>query len=207
MSTKNQTEETELTSEDQIQQKKIFRKIVWPFAIAETLVWAAYYYSFPALLPIWEVDLGFSKTALTGAFTLSLIVSAVAAPIVGRLIDYGYGKIVFAGGAAFASILLILLSQVTEIWQFYAIWFAIGIAMAGSLYEACFAIITYSMGGNAKRAITIVTLAAGFAGTVSFPSAHFLSELFDWRITLICFAAISSPMIFCIAGPLSVNIF
>ena len=190
MSTKNQTEETEPTSEDQIQQKKIFRKIVWPFAIAETLVWAAYYYSFPALLPIWEIDLGFSKTALTGAFTLSLIVSAVAAPIVGRLIDYGYGKVVFAGGAAFASILLILLSQVTEIWQFYAIWFAIGIAMAGSLYEACFAIITYSMGGNAKRAITIVTLAAGFAGTVSFPSAHFLSELFDWRITLICFAAV-----------------
>ena len=190
MSTKNQNEETEPTSEDQIQQKKIFRKIVWPFAIAETLVWAAYYYSFPALLPIWEADLGFSKTALTGAFTLSLIVSAVAAPIVGRLIDYGYGKVVFAGGAAFASILLILLSQVTEIWQFYAIWFAIGIAMACSLYEACFAIITYSMGGNAKRAITIVTLAAGFAGTVSFPSAHFLSELFDWRITLICFAAV-----------------
>ena len=190
MSPKNQTEEIEQTSEDQIQQKKIFRKIVWPFAIAETLVWAAYYYSFPALLPTWEADLGFSKTALTGAFTLALIVSAVTAPIVGRLIDFGYGKVVFAGGAAAAATLLILLSQVTEIWQFYAIWFGIGIAMAGSLYEACFAIITYSMGERAKRAITIVTLAAGFAGTVSFPSAHLLTQLFDWRITVICFAVV-----------------
>ena len=190
MSSKNQTEEIEQTSENQIQQKKIFRKIVWPFAIAETLVWAAYYYSFPALLPTWEADLGFSKTALTGAFTLALIVSAVTAPIVGRLIDFGYGKVVFAGGAAAAAALLILLSQVTEIWQFYAIWFGIGIAMAGSLYEACFAIITYSMGEKAKRAITIVTLAAGFAGTVSFPSAHLLTQLFDWRITVICFAVV-----------------
>ena len=190
MSPKNQTEEIEQTSEDQIQQKKIFRKIVWPFAIAETLVWAAYYYSFPALLQTWEADLGFSKTALTGAFTLALIVSAVTAPIVGRLIDFGYGKVVFAGGAAAAAALLILLSQVTEIWQFYAIWFGIGIAMAGSLYEACFAIITYSMGEKAKRAITIVTLAAGFAGTVSFPSAHLLTQLFDWRITVICFAVV-----------------
>ena len=190
MSPKNQTEEIEQTSEDQIQQKKIFRKIVWPFAIAETLVWAAYYYSFPALLPTWEADLGFSKTALTGAFTLALIVSAVTAPIVGRLIDFGYGKVIFAGGAAAAATLLILLSQVTEIWQFYAIWFGIGIAMAGSLYEACFAIITYSMGERAKRAITIVTLVAGFAGTVSFPSAHLLTQLFDWRITVICFAVV-----------------
>ena len=96
MSSKNQTKEIEQTSEDQIQQKKIFRKIVWPFAIAETLVWAAYYYSFPALLPTWEADLGFSKTALTGAFTLALIVSAVTAPIVGRLIDFGYGKVIFS---------------------------------------------------------------------------------------------------------------
>jgi hypothetical protein len=25
-----------------------FRRIVWPFAIAEALVWASFYYSFPA---------------------------------------------------------------------------------------------------------------------------------------------------------------
>ena len=175
---------------DELQKKKIFRRIVWPFAIAETLVWAAYYYSFPALLPAWEADLGFSKTTLTGAFTISLIVSAVFAPLVGRLIDYGYGKSVFVGGASFAAILLILLSQSTEIWEFYVLWFGLGIAMAGSLYESCFAILTYSMGDRAKRAITIVTLAAGFAGTVSFPSAHFITQLYDWRITLICFAVV-----------------
>ena len=169
---------------------KPFRRIVWPFAIAETLVWACYYYSFPALLQEWEADLGFSKTTLTGAFTLSLIVAAVLAPMAGRQIDHGRGRIVFAGGAVLAASCLLLLSQVTEIWQFYAVWIGIGVGMAGSLYEPCFAILTYSMGNHARRAIILVTLAAGFAGTVSFPSAHVLTGLFGWRGTVIVFAVV-----------------
>ena len=48
-----------------------FRRIVWPLAVAETLVWAALYYSFPALLLEWERNLGWSKTELAGALTLA----------------------------------------------------------------------------------------------------------------------------------------
>jgi MFS family permease len=167
-----------------------FGPIVWPFAIAETLVWACYYYSFPALLPTWEADLGFSKTTLTGAFTLSLIVSAVLAPMAGRQIDHGRGRLVFAGGAILSAVMLLLLSRVTEVWEFYAVWVFIGIGMAGSLYEPCFAILTHSMGTQARRAIVLVTLAAGFAGTVSFPSAHILTGLMGWRGTVVVFAAV-----------------
>ena len=83
--------------------------------------------------------------------------------------------------------MLLLLSEVTEVWQFYAVWFGLGIAMSGSIYEACFAIITHSLGGNAKRAITIVTLIAGFSGTISFSSSHFLIENFGWCWAIIVF--------------------
>ena len=176
--------------------KRNFGRIVFPFALVETLVWAGYFYSFPAFLPIWEEELGFSKANLTGTFTLALVVSAVLSPAVGRLIDKGYGRAVFAGGAALASAMLCLLSQATEIWQFYAIWFVIGVAMSGSLYDACFAIVTYSLGPDARRAITLITLAAGFAGTVSFPSAYFLTEFFGWRIAILIFSA--TIAMFCI---------
>ena len=40
-----------------------YRRVVLPFAIAEPLVWATYFYSFPAFLPTWEQDLGFSKAS------------------------------------------------------------------------------------------------------------------------------------------------
>ena len=60
--------------------QKTFFKIVGSFAVAETLVWAAYYYSFAAFFPTWEAELKFSKPVLTGAFTMALVVAAFAAP-------------------------------------------------------------------------------------------------------------------------------
>jgi cyanate permease len=46
----------------------------------------------------------------------------------------------------------------------------------------------------------LITLAAGFAGTVSFPSAYFLTEFFGWRVAILIFAAtvafICLPLIF-----------
>lgn len=164
-----------------------FRRIVWPLAIAETIVWAAMYYSFPALLLEWEKDLGWSKTELTGAFTISLLVSAAASPIAGRIIDRGYGRHLLTGSTCLGAALLLLLSQVTELWQFYAVWLLLGIAMAGCLYDACFAVLTLTMGERAKRSITLVTLVAGFAGTVSFPSANGLAAVIGWRGALIVF--------------------
>jgi MFS family permease len=165
-----------------------FRRIVWPLAVAETVVWAAMYYSFPALLPAWERDLGWSKTELSGAFTLALVFSAALAPVAGRLIDHGYGRQVFAGGALLGAVMLVLLSQVTALWQFYAVWLGLGVAMSSSLYEACFALLTRAMGAEAKRAITLVTLVAGFAGTLSFPSAHGLASAAGWRVAVLVFA-------------------
>ncbi|MGI9493488.1 MAG: MFS transporter [Geminicoccaceae bacterium] len=165
-----------------------FHKIVWPLAVAETIVWAAYYYSFPALILIWERDLGWSKTEISGAFTLALLVSALMAPLVGRLIDRGFAERVFAGGAALAALLLVALSGVTTLWQFYLVWLGLGITMAATLYEACFTVLTAALGENAKRGITTVALVAGFAGTVSFPSANLLSNWLGWRFAVLIFA-------------------
>ena len=176
-----------------------FRRIVWPLAIAETIVWAAMFYSFPALLLVWERDLGWSKTELSGAFTLSLVVSAVLAPAVGRLIDHGLGRFVFTGSALLGAALLVLLSRVTELWQFYLVWLGLGVAMGGALYEPCFAVLTRAMGARAKRAITLVTLVAGFAGTVSFPSAYVLVGIAGWRGAILTFAVavafVAAPLI------------
>jgi MFS family permease len=176
-----------------------FRQIVWPLAIAETIVWAAMFYSFPALILVWERDLGWSKTELSGAFTLSLVAAAVLAPVVGRLIDHGFGRFVLTGCTLAGAVLLVLLSTVTELWQFYVIWLGLGIAMSGTLYEACFAVLTRTMGPRAKRAITLVTLIAGFAGTVSFPSAYVLVGFVGWRGAVVVFAVvvafIAAPLI------------
>ena len=166
-----------------------FHSIVWPLALAETIVWAAMYYSFPALLPAWESDLGWSKTELSIAFTLSLVVSASLAPVAGRLIDRGFAREIFTGGAVLGGALLALLATVNELWQFYCIWIGLGVAMSSTLYEACFAVLVRATGDHARRAITIVSIVAGLAGTVSFPSAHVVSGAFGWRGAVLVFGA------------------
>lgn len=167
-----------------------FRRVVWPLAIAQTLIWAAMYYSFAALLLTWERDLDWSKAELSGAFTGAIVVSALLAPVVGRIIDCGYGTQIFTGSVMLGALGLILLSGVTAIWHFYVAYLILGVAMAGALYEACFAILTKTMGTRSKQAITIVALVAGFAGTLSFPGNHLLVSLVGWRSTMLILAAI-----------------
>ena len=72
--------------------------------------------------------------------------------------------VVVAGSAAAGAVLLLVLTQVTQLWQCYAVWTAIGLVMAGCLYEPCFALLTRTMGLRARRAITAVSLVAGLAG-------------------------------------------
>ena len=161
-----------------------------PLAVAETLVWAAFYYSFPAFLTAWEAELGWGRAEISGAFTGALILTGLLAPRVGRLIDRGLGETAFPrrhrgrGGAAGGA------DPVTELWQFWAIWLALGAVNAACLYEATFAIITTTIGGAARSAITQVTLVAGFAGSVSFPAAWALDRALGWRGALLVFAAV-----------------
>lgn len=168
-------------------------------ALAQTLIWACLYYSFPGLLLHWEQDLGWSRADLTAAITLAVLMSAMVSPWCGRLIDAGKGPIMMTASAIAGGLLLITLSLVDALWQFYLLWGLIGICMGGGLYEPCFAMITRTRGVEAKRAIIFVTLVAGFASAISFPLANMLASNGGWRLAVTVFGLISivgvSPLI------------
>lgn len=54
-----------------------------------------------------------------------------------------------------------------------------------------FAYLTRIFGPERRRAITLVTLAAGLAGTVSFLGFYWLTELLDWRAAVRIAAAVA----------------
>lgn len=163
---------------------------MWALAVAETIVWAGMFYLFAALISQWEDDLGWSKTNLAVGLTACLLVSAIASPFVGGLIDKGQGRTILSGGALLGGILLALLTGINHQWQFILIWAMLGVASACCFYEPCFAYITHTRRDKAKGAITLVTLVAGFAGTVAFPVSNFLSEFFHWRVAVGFFSAL-----------------
>lgn len=174
--------------------------IVWPLAIAQTVVWAGTFYLFPAVLPFLETETGWSRSELTLAFTLSLLVSALFSPLSGRLIDGEHGLKVISGGALLSSVSLIILALTGSLWQFYLVWLVIGAAMAFSLYEPCFSILTHHLGATAKPWITRITLVAGLAGTLSFPTVNALADWGGWRAAVVAYAI----AIFLIVLPLTV---
>lgn len=159
-------------------------------AIAETLIWCGTFYAFPALFVRFEAEFGWSKPAITGALTVAIVASALVSPLFGRLIDRGLGPNVLTGNILLGGLMMLTLSQVQTLWQFYLVWALIGIAMGGSLYEPTFAFMTRAIGRTATRAITLVTLLAGFAGTLSFPLGHYVSELSSWRAASLTYAAL-----------------
>ena len=173
---------------------------IWYLAIAETLVWAGMFYSFPALILQWENDLGWSKTEISATFTTALIVSALTAPLAGRLIDLGYGRTLLTASAFFGGLAVASLSWVESYWTFFGLWLVIGFMMAGCLYEPCFAFVTRTRGMEAKKSITMITLVAGFAGSVSFPTANIVAEGYGWRGSTATFAF----LIIAVAVPLFV---
>ena len=157
-------------------------------AVAQTILWAGLYYLFPALFARWELNLGFSKTAIASAFTSALIISSLLAPLVGNLIDKGHGQKILIGSSILGAAGLIVLSFSSEFWVFFLTWSVIGIALSGCLYEPCFAYVTKVRGTKAKDAIIFITLIAGFAGTVSFPVANIFADFINWQASARLFA-------------------
>lgn len=169
-------------------------------AVGQTIGYAGLYYVFGALLLAWETGLTWGKEWLTFAFMAAVLTGAGAAPVGGRLIDRGLGRWVLSGGMAMGALGLVALGFVDSYAGFFLCWLVIGAAQGASLYEPCFAFVTRTTGDAATRNITLITLVAGFASTLAFPSGAFLAEAVGWRDAVWIFSAavglIGVPMLY-----------
>jgi predicted MFS family arabinose efflux permease len=141
-------------------------------------------------LPSMQRSLGWSKTELTGAFSIALAVSALAAFPVGRWLDRHSPRPLMTSGSAGAALLVVAWSQVHDLLVFYLVWIGIGLAMACVLYEAAFTVVTKWYRERRRQALTAVTLFGGFASFVFSPLSNWLIDEQGWRNALITLAVI-----------------
>lgn len=164
--------------------------IVAVLAVTETVSWGILYYAFAVFLAPMQHALGWSKTELTGAFSLALATSALAAFPVGRWLDRHSPRPLMTLGSLAAALLVLAWSQVHDLLLFYLVWVGIGLAMACVLYEAAFTVIIKWFRERRRRALTAVTLVGGWASFVFSPLANWLIEAQGWRDALITLAVI-----------------
>jgi predicted MFS family arabinose efflux permease len=155
--------------------------VVWALSVTQIVSWGSLYYAIAVLITPIEQELGWSRDAIVGAYSLSLIFAGLGALPVGMLIDRFGGRPVMASGSAVAAGLLLLLGQTDSVSHFYLVWIGLGLTMAALLYEPAFAVITAAFGADARRGITVLTLAGGFASTVFWPLTQALVSGLGWR--------------------------
>ncbi len=157
--------------------------------ITQTLAWGSTYY-LPAVFadPV-SAELHLPRAWFFGIFSGALLLSGVLGPWAGRLIDRRGGRDVLAATNLVFAAGLTLLSLANGVIGLTMAWVVIGIGMGFGLYEAAFATVTGLYGREARNAITGITLFAGFASTVGWPTSAFLIDTLGWRDAALFWAA------------------
>ena len=158
--------------------------------ITQILAWGALFYPPVLLMPLIAAERGFSLAFAMSGFSLALLVAGFCAPTVGGLIDRHGGHVVMAAGALLGALGLVLLTVASHPAAYLATWLVLGVAIAATLYDPAFATLGRIFGAAARRPITFLTLAGGFASTAGWPATHFLIGAVGWRGTYIVYAAL-----------------
>lgn len=151
-----------------------------------------FYYGFGLLVDPLLTEFGWSTLAIATAFSVRSEVSAIGAPVVGFLVDRFGPSRVMAGGVLVIVAGFLLLSRITELWQFYAavVVVSIGTNFSSSLPGSV--LIARWFQRNRSRALTFLTLGGGLSGVTVPILAWAVSEA-GWRNALVIWAV---PLLF-----------
>ena len=156
----------------------------------QILAWGALFYPPVLVMPLIAAERDWSLAFCMGGFSLGLLMAGLVAPTVGGLIDRYGGHWVMAAGALVGALGLLALALTTNRANYLAGWMAIGVAMAGSLYDPAFATLGRIFGAEARRPITILTFIGGFASTVSWPATYVLIGYLGWKGAYLVYAGL-----------------
>lgn len=161
-----------------------YRFTIAALSVGQIVCWAALYYAFTAFVLPMQRELGWSKPVLMGAYTFGLLVSAALSFAVGAALDRGHGRAVMTLGPLLGAAGMGLWAAGSNVLLLYAAWAVLGAAMAMTLYEPAFTIVTRLYPARFREAVTAITLVGGFASTLCFPVVALLQSQLGWRAAL-----------------------
>src|SRR5262245_4527518 len=165
-------------------------RAVLVLGVTQIICWGTLFYPPVLTVPLIAAERGWSLTFAMGGFSLALLAAGIVSPTVGRLIDRHGGHRVMPVGSLLAALGLLALVHAEHPLAYLASWILLGFAIAASLYDPAFATLGRIFGASARSPITALTLAGGFASTVSWPVTHLLIQHAGWHGTYLVYAAV-----------------
>lgn len=165
-------------------------KIVATLGTAQMLAWGSTYYLPAMLAEPMARDVGMPVSMVFAAFSLSLIVTALAGPAAGKAIDHWGGRPVLLASSLLFAIGLAGLGIAQGPVLYFAAWVVLGLGMACGLYEAAFSALVWLYGHGSRSAITGIALLGGLASTVGWPLSTWMEVEIGWRGACFVWAAL-----------------
>ena len=95
--------------------------IAWALAISQPVSWGILFYGFGVMVTPTQAEMGWSRAELTGAFSLAMLISGLAAVPVGRWLDRHGARGLMTVGSIAATLLVIAWARVTTLLGFYLV--------------------------------------------------------------------------------------
>ena len=126
---------------------------------------------------------GWSRTLISGAYTLSRVESGVLGPLGGWLVQRFESRIVMAGGFVILSLGLVLLSLTKNVPMFYASFLILSIGSGLAAWTPVVPALTNWFRRRRAMAVGLTMMGMGFGGIVVAPVVAFFIDNFSWDKT------------------------
>jgi MFS family permease len=179
-----------MTSNTTIGPARTLFPVVMALGVTQIIGYGTLYYAFAILAPSVAREFAVGEATLYAIFSAGLLAGGLAAPKLGHWMDRFGAPRLMAGGSVLAAALLASLSAAPDLWTFAILIILIEVVSVAVLYDAAFAALAHHGKASARRAITHLTLIAGFASTVFWPLTGWLVDSTGWRQSYLFFAAL-----------------
>ncbi len=169
-------------------EERELRRVVAVLCITEIVSWGVLFYAFTVLVGAIRDHEGWPLTQVVAVFTAAQLVAAAVGLWVGRRLDHHGPRLVMTVGSALGVLSVVLIAIAPSLPFFAAAWVLAGVAMSATLYPPAFATLNHWAGERRVRALTVVTVVAGFASTVFAPLTALLLAHGSWRSTYLLLA-------------------
>ena len=151
-------------------------------AVLSAILGGLMFHAFGQYVVVFEEEFGWSRTALSVAFSVQMVESGLLGPVQGFALDrYGPRRIMMVGITIFA-IGFLLLSRINTLPAFYGAFLVIALGMSiGSMMGVSVAVVNWF---NRRRALAMAIMSLGFAaGGFLQPAVAWSLDNIGWRDT------------------------
>lgn len=164
--------------------------VVGWMGISQIIGYGTIFYSYAILAPGFAAEFGVQPALPFTVISVALLISGLVSPFLGRQIDrHGAPRIMVLGSVA-VGLVYVLAAIAPNFATLAALIVLLQVIAVAVLYGASFPTLAQFGGAGARRAITQLTLIAGFASTLFWPLSGWLVDAVGWRGSFLVFAAL-----------------